>query len=325
MQEEALETVLRRLEAAGIFGEAKPCGEEYYAIPCPFAKWKHKNGEDNRPSATVSFGEGRSVLRCHSCGMKANLEKAVAMLNDLHGGTSSALTAEVVKIEKEQGISIKPRHKKEKPPNDHLEILRPMLKTKFTAQAKQLFARKNVPLIVAKKFYCAYVKEYEYPRKKRPIGVKNAILFPMLAKIGDKLICPGAQVRPLDAGPDDLKYYTLFPFKPASARFLFGEHLLHMARRKKIFLVEGALDAMHIWSEKHKAFALFGLYISTERAKKIKAAGARKVYILLDPDQNEEETPFKAQENLRNQGVEAEVLHSEVDPSQLTKEDLDNF
>lgn len=329
MQQEPLESLLRRLEAAGLFGEAKPCGEEYFAIPCPFAKWKHKNGEDRRPSATVSFGEGRSVLRCHSgvCGVRMNLDKAVAMLNDLHGGTSAALTMEVAQVEKDQKITIKPRHKKEKADTDYMEILRPMLETPFTKKAMQLLQRKNVPLLVAQKFYCSYVKEYNHPRiikgEDRPIGVKRAILFPVLTRREDAVICVGAQVRPLYAGPDDLKYYTIFPFK--SNRFLFGEHLLPLVRRKKLFIVEGGLDAMHIWSEKRKAVGLFGLYMSSERAKKIRAAGARKVYILLDPDQSDQETPFKIQENLKKEGVEAEILGSQVDPSDLTGEDLDNF
>lgn len=250
------------------------------------------------------------------------------MLNDLCGGTSSAIATEVAQVEKDQKIIIgPPKKKKTKPIADYMEILRPMLKNPYTKQMKAFLKEKNVPLTIAKKFYIAYVEEYEFLRRikgaDRPIGVKNAVLFPVLMKREDKIICPGAQVRPLDAGPDDLKYYTVFPFK--SNRFFFGEHLLPLARRKKIFLVEGSLDAMHIWSQKHVAFALFGLYISEERAKKIRTAAPRKVYILLDPDQNEAETPFKVQESLAREGVEAEILGSEVDPKQLSKGDLDNF
>ena len=329
MQQDALESLLRRLEAAGLFSEARPSGEEYFAVSCPFAKWKHKNGEDRRPSATVSFGEGRSVLRCHSgaCGVKMNLDKAVAMLNDLHGGTSAALAMEVAQVEKDQKIIIEPRHKKEKPPTDYMEILKPMLETPFTKKALKLLQRKNVPLLVAQKFYCAYVRKYEFPRRikgeDRPIRAERAMMLPVLTRQGGKVICVGAQVRPLYAGEDDLKYYSIFPFK--SNRFLFGEHLLPLVRRKKLFIVEGGLDAMHVWAEKHKAVGLFGLYMSKERAMKIKAAAPRKVFILLDPDQNDQETPFKVQENLSKAGVEAEILGSQVDPTELTGEDLDNF
>lgn len=330
MQEAALETLLRRLEAAGIFGEAKPCGEGYFSVPCPFARWKHKNGEDRRPSATVSFGEGKSVLRCHAgaCGVRMNLDKAVALLNDLHGGTSSALAMEVAQIEKDQKITIEPRQKKKaKLDTDYMDLLRPLLKNKFTKQAKKFLARKNVPLLVAQKFYCAYVPHYEFPRtikgEDRPIRAENAVLFPVLVRRDDQVLCVGAQVRPLDAGPDDLKYYTIFPFK--SNRFLFGEHLLPLVRRKRLFIVEGGLDAMHVWSVKNKAVGLFGLYMSAERAKKIAAAAPRKVFILLDPDQIDQETPFKIQESLKRERVEAEILGSQVDPKELTEEDLNNF
>jgi hypothetical protein len=329
MEEQPLETVLRRLEAAGLVSEARPCGTDYYSISCPFAKWKHKSGEDSRPSATVSFGEGRSIVRCHSCGTKMTLDKVVAMLNDLHGGTTAALAAEVVQIEKDLKINIKPRQeRKAKPINDYMEILRPMLESPYPRHLKAFLAKKNIPLVVAQKFYCAYVKQYSFPRRikgeDRPITTENALLFPVLIRTPDqKIKCVGAQVRPLAPREHDLKYYSLFPFQ--STRFLFGEHLLHRARRKKIFLVEGGLDTMHIWSERHVAFGLLGLYMSSERAKKIKASGARKVYIMLDPDQNDKETPFKIQENLGREGVEAVILGSEVDPKQLLANDLHNF
>lgn len=327
MNEQALESVLSRLAAAGLVGEANPCGDEYFTVPCPFAPWKHKNGEDNRPSATISFGEGKSVFRCHACGMKGNLEKVLPMLNDLHGGMYAALTNEVLQVEKAAKISIKSRQEKKtaKADHDYMDVLRPMLKTPYPKQLKVFLRKKNVPVEVAKKFYCAYVEEYTFPRKKRDVTAKNALLIPVLARRSEGVICAGAQVRPLDAGKDDLKYFTLFPFTNKANRFFIGEHLFPLARRNNIFIVEGGLDTMHIWSEKHKAFGLMGLYMSPERAKKIKQAAPRRVFILLDPDQNGQETSFKIQEHLKRAGVESEVLFSDTDPKQLTKNDLDQF
>lgn len=329
MQEENLETVLRRLEASGLFGEARPSGEEHYSIPCPFARWKHKNGEDNRPSASVSFGDGRSVLRCHSCGVRYNLDKAVALLDDLYGGTSAAIVKEIAEIEKNQKLKVKPRQKRRAAPvTDYMELLRPMLKTPYPKSLLAFLKTKNIPPLVAKKFYCAYVTRYEFPRRRKgedcPITAENALLLPVLKRAPEKkVICAGAQVRPLSSSPGALKYYSLFPFK--SNRFLFGEHLLHLGRRKIIFLLEGGLDVMHFWSVKHKAYGLLGLYMSKERILKVKSIGARKIFIMLDPDQNERATSFKIQERLGAEGVEAEVLLPEIDPKLLTKNDLDNF
>jgi len=326
MQEEALEIVLRRLSAAGLFEEARLSGEEHFAISCPFAKWKHKSGSDNRPSATVSFGNSRSVFKCHSCGLKMNLDAAVSMLNDLTGGIRliSSITSDVRKIEQEHRLTVKPLGaKRTKSLTDFMDILRPMISTPYPKHMLKFLRQKNVPEIIAKKFYCAYIENYVHPGKKRDISVRNAVLFPALIKIENKVLCVGAQVRPFDAGEDDLKYYSIFPFK--SGRFLFGEHLLSRIRGKRIFLVEGPLDAMHLWSIGQKALGLFGLFMSTERAEKIKAAAPRKVFILLDPDQNEQQTPKKIFDNLKKVGVQAEVIKINEDPKQLTKEDLTNL
>jgi len=261
--------------------------------------------------------------------VKLNLDKAVAMLNDLHGGTTSALMTEINQLEKEQNLNVKPlKEKKVKPNSDYMDILRPMLKTPYPKPLRDFLERKNIPILIAQKFYCSYVKEYHFPRRikgeDRPITARNALLLPVLLPTTDKKVtCVGAQVRPLSAGKNDLKYYSIFPFK--SNRFFFGEHLLHRARRKKIFIVEGGLDTMHIWSEKHIAYGLMGLYMSQERILKLKGVRPRKIYVMLDPDQNMKTTAFKIQDNLAREGVEAEILSIDVDPKLLTKNDLDNF
>jgi hypothetical protein len=290
MDRDPLFNVLCALQTAGfIESQISESGEEYLSISCLFAKYRHEGGTDRTPSMTVQIvPDGHSVVRCHMCGYREDLAKAMMDLNVLSRGGLRELAEWVRENDKKTKVSTGKKQQKKIKTYNYSERLRGYLETPMPQDALQFLASKGCPPEIVKYLHFAWI-EHEVAKKwdGTEYEVNRHVLIPALSREGGNLVCVGGQARAIDDVPRKSKYFSLLQF-PAKI-YLYGEHLLHLARGRRLFVLEGGLDAGHFMSEGEHAVGLMGLYMSREKLAKIVQAQPRVVYVMLDPDQDSAE------------------------------------
>lgn len=324
MKREAVEELLTSLKDRGLIGSFSDSGDEHFGITCLFGS-RHRDGGDERSSATVSYGDDISMVLCHACGYHATLLTAITLLWSEHGPLAEDLLDYVRAHEVAGSVTLK---KVEKPyaPHDYSEALAQLVGP-LPPEALEFLEKKGCPEKVVTAMRCGWIKDTKLAiGKKEDVHVRDTIVFPLFTRLDDKVICIGAQARPLVSDKRRSKYFTIFPFK--SGRHLYGEHLALAMQGRRVFIFEGPLDVLHFWSIGEAALGLFGLSVSREKAAVLARSKARVGYVLLDPDQNE----VKAADGTRKAAKMAALLSSDAlpvrplyvdrDPRTLTKQDV---
>lgn len=328
MDRNPLFDVLCALQSAGLVtSQIGESGEDHFSIACLMAKYRHEYGTDHTPSMTVRIDpEGPSIVKCHMCGYKEILSKAMMDLNVLSRGGLRELSDWVRENDKKKKVSTgkKAQQKKVRTFN-YSERLRKYLADPMPDDAYAFLARKGCPREIVKYLHFVWI-EHEIATKwdGTEYEVNRHVLLPTLSYVDGSLVCVGGQARSIDDIPGKRKYFSLLPFP--SKIYLYGEHLLHLARGKRLFVLEGGLDAGHFMSEGEHAVGLMGLYMSQEKLAKIVATQPRVVYVMLDPDQDAIADGKERLENIvryiQSTGLYAVPIVPPKDPKLLTRAEI---
>lgn len=300
-------------------------GEGHFKVSCLFAPWSHIKRQDLKPSMSISFTpDGKSWVKCFACQYGDTLENAIAKLDALTGYRIPKVTSAVIETETEHRpvIGLTAKTKKKITICDYSDELScfPTMATD-QPEAKAFLNSKGVPDDFARKMNLRWVSSFEIMKKDNTsYTVRDAVLFPVYSNICGKLVCVGAQARPLHRSPTQSKYITLLEF-PSSA-YYYGEHLLPKMERQTVFVVEGVLDTLHLLSLGFWSLGLLGLYLSEERAVKLRDARTWKNYLMTDPDPEGQKAVPRIVKNAEKYGLTLTPLIPTRDPKQLTEEDL---
>lgn len=319
MNREGLVWLLEALQSRGFTGAYKSSGEEHFGFSCLFAD-SHDDGLDSGPSMTVSIDdEGPSFLKCHCCGYKGPLVDGLNRLNMSFSGVLSDLVEWVRQNDAKATVRLGKKAEKVYVPKNYSNELKELLGTKYPKALLDFLASKGSNEAVAREMMCAWVEKKDFSTMKTPLTVENTLVLPILTRVTGKLTCVGAQARRID-GNRGSKYFTIFPFE--GGRHLFGEHTLNSVEKRRLFVLEGPLDVLHFRAIGEKAVGLMGLHLSHDKIQKIQRSGARRVYVLFDPDQNERGTAEKVAKALTTETFQATALKFDSDPRTITKEML---
>lgn len=326
MKQDRVEFLLASLRDRGLVGNYSGSGEEHYSFSCFFGA-RHRNGYDSHPSMTLSFGDGVSLAVCYACGYTGTLSNTLRQLSLENPGLIEDLVTYAT--ENEDRTPLMPRAKaKMYVPTDYTDQMNAILKTKLPREAAAFLMSKGCNKRVAVNMHIGWIENGTYTIGSKEIRVAKTLVFPVYTELDHKVICIGAQARPIgEATRKRSKYFMLFPFK--SGRHMYGEHLLGAVRGKQLLVVEGPLDCLHFLSVGVAAVGLFGLSLGDKKIELLRNAGARKVYVLLDPDQNEElqgpkkepRAAHKARELAANK-IPAAALFTDKDLKKMTKDDI---
>lgn len=324
MTYESLISLLEILrDYAVIAGPIRSSGERYINLSCPFAKWRHEKGTDNTPSMTINFGPGEtSWAHCFACGFNDTVSDMVAGLSALHPDRISHLISAVMEAEYNTlpPLSINAGKRDVDDHKDYTDVYEQTTKP-LSPEAIEFLASKGCPQPVAERLKIRWVPTIRAEKANGEFyTIDNAVLFPVMSVIGRKVEIVGAQAREIHRRPTMPKYITAFRFK--SGKFFYGDHLLRKIAGRRVFLVEGPLDAIHLLSIGEWALGLFGLSLSTYKVEKLQAAMPSAVYVLLDPDRYGEAARTRVLDVLNNAKLPAGLLISPKDPKQLSREDL---
>lgn len=325
MEQNALIDLLERLRERGLLqGPIRRSGENFLGFSCLFAPWKHEDGHDRKPSMAASFGGEKSIVKCHTCQYKRPLVNALVDLNTLNQGRIQDLVTAATEAEDKLPDLPSLRRRKAPEVRDYTQELDKLLKNPVPQEAWDFLAAKGVSQEYAKKLKFCWADTLYCERFDQTLyTMKRTVIFPVFSIYGGKQICVGAQARSLDVRPTESKYLPAFRFP--SGLFFFGDHLLPRMRGARVSLVEGPLDYGHFLSIGEWALGLVGLYLSPEKLEKLKNAAPRMVYVVLDPDQNKQQTHSIVARSLNMAGIPNKVILPDKDPKQLAREDLSKF
>lgn len=326
MDREKVQNLLEILRDRGIIDDYKTSGEDHFGFSCIFPS-RHESGEDTSPSMTISCDEkGPSFLKCHACryvgtlldGLNASNMEHPGLLSDVMEWLRGNEIIPTVRV----GVAKKGKHYVFKDYTAELEKIRG---SPFPPEALAFLKEKGCSEKVAKRMHCSWVESQEFQFGDKTAVIKKSIVYPVLMENEGKLLCVGAQARSVE-GKGRNKYFSIFPFQ--ARQHLFGEHLLAKMKGKRITMVEGPLDCMHLLQLGEASVALFGLNASDAKIDKIAAALVRVVYVMLDPDQNavRDKDGLRPSERiakaLEAKGVPARPVFPTENPKRMTKEQV---
>lgn len=313
----------------------KKSGNFNYSLPCLYQHTKHAKGYDTHPSATVSFNQGISWFRCYACSTRRPLIDAIVDLAMTSTSTVGwmRISSKYDEVEsREQGAVVaRPGGKLAEVSTDRncSDGLARLLKHGYPTHVKAFLNSKGVYEATARKFGVAFVPAGhvdEFMHKgpsgePEPVKVDTLLIPTLIRTKENKVICVGAQGRPL-AG-NGAKYYTIYPHQ--IGQFLYGQHLAKHLTGKRIFLVEGCFDVMHLWQEKSFALGLFGLHANQQRCLRLRNIRPTHIHVFLDPDTAGQGAVKKVIQCLTDAGLEASPIVSSKQPKECTAEELVTF
>lgn len=288
---------------------------------------EHASGIDTRPSMSVSFGGGkRSYVHCFGCGLKGRLTEVLFSLAGTYTGYyPAALTAQSLETVDFNSLDLDDIS----PPNpveeiDYYQDLQELQEQypNFSDEGEKFLFKKGVKLDVAKKAgVCEVPEGYtddalgESNGSPRVMRAKTIIL-PFLVTTNSGTKCVGAAARSLEENPFS-KYFMFYRFKAKG--WLYPPPVLPKSRNKKIFLVEGYFDALHLIGLGQRAVAIHGTFLSPDMIHKIKAAKISQVLLALDPDVAGQEAAKNAYKALVSSGISTKLVTAKSDPKYWTQ------
>ncbi len=322
-----LRQVLEVLSNKGILqGQIRESGEKYFGFSCLFAPWKHAKRKDRRPSMTAEIADsGATVIRCHTgdCKYRNSLADALLELNIHYKGALTELAAWVKEHDGDVKFEIRPNRPKAEA-TDYTTELRKILANPFPLKGVEFLASKGCSVETARRMLCGWVDEYQgtSPGGKAFV-LKDAVVFPAIIRLNGNLTCVGAQAREIEGSKYKSKYTTIFSF--SSKRYLYGEFLLEKVRGRRLDIVEGPLDANHLFQLGEISAGVWGTFMGGPKVEKIKRAGPRQVVIFVDPDSPGRQAAEKMRSELVNEKVPTRVIDQDKDPKEFTREDMDKL
>lgn len=302
-------------------------GTWHYKVPCPYAASKHR-GRDRHPSATISFDHGVSWLQCYGCGTRAPYLKAL-METAVPGSGVASIAAEYLAEEAEEERRTGPERVLTavvaQPVRNCTSALRSLarLNTSYPTALIDFLASKGVTAETARSFYVMFAPRGWTDEFQKPTDdgagalAQDCVLIPVLLRGPHGLACVGAQARPLTgSGP---KYFDVWPFP--KTQLLYGEHLPDLAGGD-LFIVEGALDVMHVRQCGLRALACFGTSLQEQKAARIARIGPRRALVFMDPDEAGAAVRDKHVATLRASGVDARAVVYDKQPKHCDREEL---
>lgn len=304
---------------------------------CIVAPLHHRNGQDRRPSMSISYNDGLSFCHCFGCGFKGTLEAALAHLavNLVEGPIQQAASELAVESKRLESLSfpdlkeVKLRRDRDRAV-DHSKLWRDLMSTPWPTEAEDLFRSKNVDPEFARTTYgCAFIpKGYESyafgedAETGEPKAIhQDSVAFPTLIRQEGRTICIGAQARPVVYDNRGAKYWSLLRgFK--SHRHLFGQHLCYRWFGRPIALVEGPFDTMHLAQLGVPVVGLHGLFMSPEKVARLRATKPPLLVVLLDPDVAGVTAATEVKSFLTAQQFPATIAQLQADPKYYSLEDL---
>jgi hypothetical protein len=315
--------LIQYLETIPDIRSIKTTGERHVSIPCLMARWRHQKGYDNKPSMTISHGEGPSFVTCWSCGYKKPLTDALFELNTLCGGSLAQLA--VAAQEKESAPYIRtlaPATSTTLYPSNYDDTLVKLQQFPWTATAINFLESKGVLLTTAIKAGGACLPAgtvVDIDERDEPLTVyTDTIVFPVMSNVAGSWHCVGAQARPLKTG--GIKYYAILPF--SAEKHLFGEAILSRVRGKTLLLVEGNFDVWHLLQEKLPTVGLMGTSLSLAKIRLIYNSAPATILLMLDPDKPGQDASAQAEKLLKNQNLPVIPLKLDRDPKFYTKSQI---
>jgi len=304
---------------------------------CVVAPIKHEGGVDRHPSMTITYDEGASFCFCHACGWMGTIEDAFGFLSqrlsrsDHLRSTVGALHLRVADLEKLDFPNLERSMAKRKQPpvREHTKLWSKLVQHRWSQAAIDLCAAKNVdPEYARTKFGVAFIPEgtedFAFGRDEfgDPKELHQDVLaFPSLIRREGRLTCIGAQARATEPTSSGSKYWSLLEGFKAHQHF-FGYHLAASWRRRVIALVEGPFDAMHLAQIGVPALGLHGLYMSDQKAAKLRLLDPPLVVVLLDPDTAGVTAAERVNYILSQNGFNATITHLGLDPKHYDVDSL---
>jgi hypothetical protein len=287
------------------------------------ARWRHLKGYDNKPSMTISHGDGPSFVTCWSCGYKKPLTDALFELSTLRGGDIAAAVVDVQARESAPYIRTLTRVDSSTVyPDNYDGTLAKLQELPWTSSAINFLESRGVTLDTAIRAGGACIpagSEIEIDERDDPLIVySDTIVCPVMSMRSGTWHCVGAQARPVKQG--GIKYYAILPF-PAE-KHLFGEAILSRVRGKVLALVEGNFDVWHLLQEKLPTVGLMGTSLSLAKLRLIYNSAPAAILLMLDPDKPGQDASKNAEKLLKNQNLHVIPLKLERDPKFYQKSQL---
>lgn len=276
--------------------------EHWVGMPCPFARWTHARGRDEKPSAGISVHRnGKSIFRCFTCAAKGMpLEGFLRRLDSFTGDVPAAFIRDAVDNEffggglpawgqtdpdeTDKGLPV-PLDKETylelyDPAEDHWYLERRGI-TSETSRTLQLM-----------------VDPGDSEGDER-------ILFPVFGPKGDLY---GFTGRAVHTGTARLKVRDYHGLK--KSKLLLGAHLIDPKRDQFVIVVEGLFDCAMLVQYDLPVVASMMAHITPAQAAILKDFGL-PVYAMYDGD----EAGDKARQSLK----EALVKHLPVMKTRFPK------
>jgi DNA primase len=327
MKQEDLLKVLETLRGVSLLkGSINDGHDNYFSVSCFFAQWSHPKKRDANPSMIISFADNeQSFVTCFACQYKGYLRNAIAKLNEITGyKTIGNLTTAVIEAELQIRpiLSMDPVKTKTLKVHDYSNELAHFKQTACNHPDGAAFLHaKGCSDEIIRKMGLRWIDSIEVSKGPNDTyTIRRAILFPVFSKINGKIVCVGAQIRPLDRRPTQSKYINILEF-PSHAYF-YGDHLLDKMSGNDVFLVEGVMDCLHLIDIGVWSLGIFGLFLGETRATNLIKANPRRVFLMLDPDAEGQRAVGRILRDSRKYGLNLIPIIATKDPKQMTIEDI---
>lgn len=284
-------------------------GEEHIKLKCVYSEYRHKNGYDRRPSATISHSTGVSWFICFTCGTRKPLHEVITDMVAWRPGTG--LPAIAAKAKVLDSLGQKKRIIAPYSDNNYGSQLIDLLKNEFSSEAIELLKEKGVDPDYAKKHFkvCFMPKGYVAEGMKEPARF-DTIFFPVMIRTTDRrLQCIGGQARPLGGYT---KYFS--PFKGRMRGHMYGEHRTKELAGEPVFVEEGMLDVIHTCQVGHNALGSMGTSFCGADAALLRRLMPSRILIFMDPDNAGETGRDRIADSLSSEAMPYTLCDHDKDP-----------
>lgn len=310
------------LEAIGTKAETGH-GTDWVHASCPFAAWRHENGEDANPSFGVMPGPGESRCYCLACDWAGTQTDAVMLLHEHKVEIDFALAIKLItEAEDDAPVSAYPaayEESVEPRPNEHIypEYLLDAFEEAYD--------------------YCAEMDEYsihpylagrDTPYKVAEFldlrwdSYRGRILFPV--RDGRKRLRGlHGRAAPLPAsGPEweHDKPYKMYPFDGrTNAHVWLGEHWAD--GEEPLVVAESVFDLARVLEVYPNVISPLTATLSVEKIRRIR--GAKYVITMFDEDKAGQRARAKLAYYLEDTEVRNIRLHPGTDAGDLSPNEVD--
>lgn len=258
---------------------------DWIRCSCLFAPWTHSKGTDSRPSFGISIGR-QSHYYCFSCQRSGPLTTLVSSYCMVKRKDNPAAREFVMKYEH---IGLESPFEDLGKSHEPLSVLAPAVLKRFTpAHTNLAFVReRNISPEAIKRFGLRY----------DPTNTR--LIFPVYDRKGQLVGIRGRATT--DSFLKYKEYSDLYPNKTSpKAHGIWWGMQFPPEKGKKLFLVEGEIDALSLWQKLKRPgiWAAMGVALSPDQIKEIQGS-KNPVVLFFDND----EAGYLALEKLRRKLV----------------------